>query len=37
MSIKDIKAFSAKAKEDPEIGAKLKACEKLRELIALAT
>lgn len=37
MSIKDIKAFSAKAKENPEVGAKLKACEKLRELIALAT
>ena len=36
MSIKEIKAFSAKAKEDSELGAKLKSCEKLRELLALA-
>ena len=36
MSIKDIKAFSSRAKEDAELGAKLKSCEKLRELMALA-
>lgn len=36
MSVKEIKAFSDKAKANPELGAKLKECEKLRELIKLA-
>jgi predicted ribosomally synthesized peptide with nif11-like leader len=36
MSIKDIAAFSAKAKQDSELGSKLKDCEKLKELFALA-
>lgn len=36
MSIKHIAAFSAKAKSEPELAAQLKACEKLKELFALA-
>ena len=36
MSVQQIKAFSEKAKSDTELGAKLKECEKLRELIKLA-
>ncbi len=36
MSVEQIKAFSEKAKTDSELGEKLKACEKLRELISLA-
>ena len=36
MSIKQIAAFSAKAKEDAALGAQLKACEKLKEMFALA-
>jgi len=36
MSIKQIAAFSAKAKEDATLGAQLKACEKLKEIFALA-
>jgi len=36
MSIKQIAAFSAKAKEDAALAAQLKACEKLKEMFALA-
>jgi predicted ribosomally synthesized peptide with nif11-like leader len=36
MSIDQITAFSAKAKSDAELGEKLKACEKLKEMFALA-
>jgi len=36
MSIKQIAAFSAKAKEDANLAAQLKACEKLKEMFALA-
>jgi predicted ribosomally synthesized peptide with nif11-like leader len=35
MSIKVIKEFSEKAKVDPELKEKLKACVKLKELLAL--
>lgn len=36
MSVAPIKAFSEKAKADPELGAQLKACQKIKELRALA-
>lgn len=36
MSIKQISEFSAKAKTDPALGEKLKACEKLKEMFTLA-
>jgi predicted ribosomally synthesized peptide with nif11-like leader len=36
MSIEQIAAFSAKAKTDPALGEQLKACEKLKEMFALA-
>ena len=36
MSIAPIKAFSEKAKADPELAAELKACLKIKELRALA-
>ena len=36
MSIKEIKAFSEQAKADPTLGEKLKACEKVREMLSLA-
>lgn len=36
MSVEQIAAFSAKAKADPELAEKLKACEKLKELFSLA-
>ena len=36
MSIDQISAFSEKAKSDPELGQKLKACEKLKEMFSLA-
>lgn len=36
MAIKTIKAFSDKAKSDPELKAKLLECQKIKELIALA-
>lgn len=36
MSIQQIAAFSAKAKEDASLGEKLKACEKLKDMFALA-
>jgi len=36
MSLENITAFSAKAKADPELGAQLKACEKLKEMFSLA-
>lgn len=37
MSIKDIKAFSTKAREDSALGEKLKACQKVREMLALSS
>lgn len=36
MAIKDIKAFADKAKADAEVGDKLRACQKIRELLTLA-
>lgn len=36
MSVAPIKAFAEKAKADPTLGAALKACQKLKELRALA-
>jgi len=36
MSIEQIAAFSAKAKTDAALGEQLKACEKLKEMFALA-
>lgn len=36
MSIKNIADFSAKAKADSALAEKLKACEKLKEMFALA-
>lgn len=36
MAIKDIKAFSDKARIDPELKDKLAACQKIRELLTLA-
>lgn len=36
MSIKEITAFSEKAKTDEELGGKLKGCQKIKELIVLA-
>lgn len=36
MSIQVIRDFSAKARTDAELGNKLRACEKLRELLTLA-
>ncbi len=36
MSIQQIAAFSAKARGDAALGEQLKACEKLKELFALA-
>lgn len=36
MSIDQIAAFSTKAREDAELAAQLKACEKLKEMFALA-
>ncbi|MBI3480109.1 MAG: Nif11-like leader peptide family natural product precursor [Nitrosomonadales bacterium] len=36
MAIKDIKAFSDKARAEPELKAKLFACQKVRELLTLA-
>ncbi len=36
MSVEQIKAFSEKAKADPAIAEKLKACLKMKELFALA-
>jgi len=36
MSIQQIAAFAAKAKTDAELGAQLKACQKLKEMFALA-
>jgi len=35
MSIKEIKAFSEKAKTDAALGEQLKTCEKVRDMIAL--
>ena len=36
MSIKEIKAFSEQARADSGLGEKLKACEKVRDMIGLA-
>jgi predicted ribosomally synthesized peptide with nif11-like leader len=36
MSIQQITAFSSKAKEDAALGEQLKACEKLKDMFALA-
>jgi predicted ribosomally synthesized peptide with nif11-like leader len=36
MSIKQIAAFSAKARSDAALAEQLKACEKMKELLALA-
>jgi len=36
MSVAPIQAFSAKAKADPVVGEALKACQKIKELRALA-
>jgi len=36
MSIQQIAAFSAKAKEDAALGEQLKACQKLKEMFSLA-
>ncbi|MGA7594786.1 MAG: Nif11-like leader peptide family natural product precursor [Gallionella sp.] len=36
MAIKDIKAFSDKARAEPELKEKLLACKKVRELLTLA-
>lgn len=36
MSIQQIAAFAAKAKEDAAVGEQLKACQKLKEMFALA-
>jgi predicted ribosomally synthesized peptide with nif11-like leader len=36
MSIEQITAFSAKARADAALGEQLKACEKLKEMFALA-
>ena len=37
MSVQQIKAFSEKAKADPALAEQLKACQKMKELFALAT
>lgn len=36
MSIEQIAAFSNKAKQDPDLGSKLKECQKLKEMFSLA-
>jgi len=36
MSIQQIAGFAAKAKEDATVGEQLKACQKLKEMFALA-
>ncbi|MFN4063650.1 hypothetical protein SDC9_133266 [bioreactor metagenome] len=36
MAIKEIKAFSDKARTDAELGEKLKSCQKVREMLTLA-
>lgn len=36
MAIKEIKAFSDKARTDVELGEKLKSCQKVREMLTLA-
>ena len=37
MSIAQITAFSEKAKAEPELGDKLKACQKVKELLLLGS
>lgn len=36
MAIQDIKAFSVKSRADAELGEKLRACQKIRDLLKLA-
>ncbi len=36
MSVEQIKAFSEKAKANPDLAEQLKACQKMKELFALA-
>lgn len=36
MSVKEIKSFVQKVEADPQIGEKLKSCERVKELVALA-
>ncbi|MGR9115575.1 MAG: Nif11-like leader peptide family natural product precursor [Gammaproteobacteria bacterium] len=36
MSVETIKAFSQKAKANPDLAEKLKACQKMKELFSLA-
>lgn len=36
MSVNQIQSFSKKTKEDSELGAQLKSCERVKELVALA-
>ncbi len=36
MAIKEIKAFSEKARADAELGEKLRGCQKLREMLTLS-
>ncbi len=36
MSVEKIAGFSALAKSDPEVGEKLKACQKMKEMFSLA-
>ena len=36
MAIKEIKAFSEKARADAELGEKLRSCQKLREMLTLS-
>ena len=36
MSVEQIRGFSEKAKSDAELGAQLKACQKMKEMFALA-
>jgi len=37
VSIADITAFSGKAKNDAELGEKLKSCQKMKELLQLSS
>ncbi len=37
MAIAQISAFSEKAKSEPELGEKLKACQKVKELLLLGS
>ncbi|WP_018277241.1 Nif11-like leader peptide family natural product precursor [Teredinibacter turnerae] len=37
MSLQQIKAFSDAARENPELGGKLKECQKIRDMLTLGT